>query len=116
MLQKLLLSEISVDEFDEWFGAASWNMHKDSSIEAQKMAGRVELLLAEFDQGHLSEGELRGRFLGEVRYLVISPKSDIQWSWSSTATATFIQPVLSVVSGKSHVKAPSYTPLLQEQC
>lgn len=49
----------TLDAFDDWFAQASWNMHLDSEPEAQMLAAKIELLLAEYSSGHLSEPELR---------------------------------------------------------
>ena len=61
MIQQLTLLKISLDDFDQWLTAASWNMHKDSqpeSDEAKRMIGKIELGLAEFDAGHKSRRQL----------------------------------------------------------
>jgi hypothetical protein len=55
MLQRVILAEVSLDEFDEWISRESWNMHKDSSIEAIELIGKIELILADFDSGACSE-------------------------------------------------------------
>ncbi len=49
----------SLDQFEDWFAESSWNMHKDSSGEAQHLASQIELRLAEHSSGHLPEDELR---------------------------------------------------------
>lgn len=35
--------------FEDWIAEHSWNMHLDSTIQAQKFAGEVQLYLAEMD-------------------------------------------------------------------
>ena len=52
-------SEAALDEFDEWFARASWNMHQDSDLVASEFVGAIELRLAEFDSGHLDDSEVR---------------------------------------------------------
>jgi hypothetical protein len=57
-LRQLLMESISLDAFDEWIARETWNMHLDSAPEAINLAGKVELLLAEFDGGYLSNQKL----------------------------------------------------------
>ena len=49
----------SLDDFDEWFAQASWNMHQDSDLMAQKFASAIELRLAEYESQSLSQDQLR---------------------------------------------------------
>lgn len=68
---KYLVSQISLDDFEDWFVQRSWNMHKESSLAAQRLASRIELLLAEHGNGHLSEDKLREQLRPHVvRYVV----------------------------------------------
>jgi hypothetical protein len=60
--------EVSLDDLDEWFSANTWNMHQDDSdAEAQELAAKVELLLAEHSSGHLLDGELRSDLQREIQ-------------------------------------------------
>jgi hypothetical protein len=56
---RLLEREISLEQFEDWFVPASWNMHLDSSLSDQELASEIELRLAEHSNGHLSEDQLR---------------------------------------------------------
>lgn len=47
MVHQLILSKISLDEFEEWLTANSWNAHQDSEVEAMQLVGKIELALAE---------------------------------------------------------------------
>lgn len=61
MIHQLTLLKISLDDFEEWLTSASWNMHKDSqpeSGEVRRMVGKIELALAEYDDGRKSESQL----------------------------------------------------------
>src|SRR5687767_2286912 len=54
------LSSLSdLDQFEDWIASQSWNMHQDSGPSAQKLVGEIELALAEFHDGHISEPLLR---------------------------------------------------------
>lgn len=58
-LGRFLRKDISLDQFEDWLAQSSWNMHMDSSEEAQKLASAIELRLAEHSSGHLDEKPLR---------------------------------------------------------
>lgn len=60
-LQNYLSRHSSLDQFEDWFVQGSWNMHKDSSVDAQRLVGRIERLLGEYSSDHLNEDQLRER-------------------------------------------------------
>lgn len=62
MLQQLTLSRISLDEFDEWLTANSWNMHQAHDVEVVRLVGTVERLLAEEEEGYISERQMYDQF------------------------------------------------------
>lgn len=57
MLQQVILADISFDQFDERLSRASWDMHLDSSAEAISLVGKIELILAGFEDGLHSEDQ-----------------------------------------------------------
>ena len=57
-LAALINGELSLDEFEDWFTAESWNAHQDSSPAAQRLVGAIELRLDEYSNEHLSSDEL----------------------------------------------------------
>ncbi len=61
-LAKYLHDQMSLEDFSDWLGERSWNMHVGSSDSAKRLVGSLELLLAEYFQGHRSESELRSLF------------------------------------------------------
>ena len=65
-LGRFLSNEMSLDRFEDWLVEQSWNMHKDSSEAAQKLASAIELRLAEYSGGHLDEAALRDELRGFV--------------------------------------------------
>jgi hypothetical protein len=58
---KYIAGSLPLDAFDQWFTAASWNMHQDSDAAAQLLAAEVELLFSEHSSGHLSDEDLKTR-------------------------------------------------------
>lgn len=76
----LVNGEVSLDDFEDWFAAASWNAHLDSSPEAQRLVGAVELRLSELSSDHLSFRE----FLEELEALVRSERVVFTFSVNTT--------------------------------
>ncbi|MCC7237297.1 MAG: hypothetical protein IT163_18460 [Bryobacterales bacterium] len=82
-----------MDEFEDWFVAESWNVHRSQNVSLQKLVYALELRLAEYSSGHLDEAalreELRG-FLG-VGSLNIEapPPSVVVQSGSSLTTSVY---------------------------
>jgi len=58
-LARYLHKAISLDQFEDWLVQRSWNMQLDSAESAQKLAAAIELRLAEYSSGHLSDDQLR---------------------------------------------------------
>lgn len=58
-LGRYLRRDLSLERFEDWIAQQSWNMHQDSSEQAQKLASAIELRLAEHSSGHLNEPALR---------------------------------------------------------
>jgi hypothetical protein len=54
---------LSIADFEEWLGAASWSMHRDSSPEAIDLVSSIHLLLAERDEEMIDEVQLRRELL-----------------------------------------------------
>lgn len=79
-LASLLSGDVSLDDFEDWFAAASWNAHKDSSPAAQRLIGAIELRLGEYSSGHLSLSELLQELEAVLR---VEP---VQFSFSLSAT------------------------------
>jgi hypothetical protein len=55
-------SEESLDSFEAWFVQQSWNVHKYGNVGAQRLVYWIELRLAEYSSGHLTEEHLLGEF------------------------------------------------------
>jgi hypothetical protein len=70
-----LSKEWSLAQFEDWLAQGSWNMHKDSEEQAQKLASAIELRLAEHSSGHLDEKELRA----ELQALVNSHIANVSF-------------------------------------
>lgn len=78
----------SLDEFEDWLVQRSWNMHLDSESRAQNLVGKIELALAEYHDGHISEPALRQRlrslaFTYEVVFSPNTPSQNVSYTSSS---------------------------------
>jgi elongation factor P--beta-lysine ligase len=58
-LSKYLSKETTLRQFREWFDDATWGVAAESDSPLRRMAGEIELRLAEFTSGHLTESEMR---------------------------------------------------------
>lgn len=58
-LSLYLAGEISLQNFEEWFVPASWNVHQSGNQAAINLVYDIELWLAEFSDGIWSEQELK---------------------------------------------------------
>ena len=57
-LAAVSLGEMSMDDFEDWLVAHSWNMHQDSTPEAIELVSSIELLLSERDEGIISNNDV----------------------------------------------------------
>lgn len=55
---ELFEDHASLDEFEDWLVAESWNIHKGGDEMVQRLVGAIELRLSEFSSGHLNESDL----------------------------------------------------------
>ena len=58
---RYLNSEISFDDFEDWFVAHSWNYHEAKNLIVLELVSEIELILAEFSSGHWTEDDLKER-------------------------------------------------------
>ena len=58
-LADYLAGELSYHDFEDWLIQASWNMHQDSSQDAQELVSDISLLIYEYLDGHIDEEKLR---------------------------------------------------------
>ncbi len=54
-----LTGNSSLSEFRDWFDLETWGIAAESDSLVRDLAGEIELRLAEFTNGHLSENEVR---------------------------------------------------------
>lgn len=62
-LASYLLGWISLQEFEDWFVSASWNVNQSKSQAAINMVYEIELWLSEYSDGFRSEDELKNLLL-----------------------------------------------------
>jgi hypothetical protein len=57
-LVNYLSGESSLDSFDDWLSAETWNIHQTGDVGAEKLTFAIELLLSEHSSGHVSDEQL----------------------------------------------------------
>jgi hypothetical protein len=88
-IREKLLQLGSLDEFEDWLVRNSWNMHLDSNPSAQRLVGKIELALAEFYDGYVTEPLLRQRLrnlasIYEVRFGSGGDSESVSYTSNST--------------------------------
>lgn len=58
-LGRYLSGKSSLEQFRKWFDVETWGLAAESDSPTRQIAGEIELHIAEFTNGHLSESELR---------------------------------------------------------
>lgn len=58
-LASYLAGEISLEDFEDWFVSASWNVSQSKNQAAINMVYEIELWLSEYSDGFRSKDELR---------------------------------------------------------
>jgi hypothetical protein len=58
-LAQYLNGKCSLQQFRQWFDVETWGMAARQDSPARQLAGEIELRLAEFTSGHLSEHDLQ---------------------------------------------------------
>ena len=58
-LASYLAKEASFSEFEDWLINESWDMHKDSSPEAQQLVNEINASIYEYLDGYVGEDYLR---------------------------------------------------------
>jgi len=85
-----LTREITLNDFEDWLELQSWNMHQDSDDAAQRLVGAIELRLAEYSEGHLTddalERELRG-LIAPSAVVFIDNATPTETIWTATTAS-----------------------------
>jgi hypothetical protein len=58
-LSRYLNNVTTLEEFRDWFDDETWGLAAEPDSPVRKTAGEIELRIAEFTNGHLTEQELR---------------------------------------------------------
>jgi hypothetical protein len=100
---EFLAGEQPLDQFENWLVAHSWNIHKSGEVESQVLAYEIELRLAEYHVGALSEQDLRL----ELQQIANTFTDSNQQSNVVTASSTDLihSPLSARLVGTSHVTA-----------
>lgn len=67
-----LRNSVSLDDFERWLVAKTWNMHLDSDPFAIDLVTDVELALSEYSSDHLTDEEFRIRLLDSINRVVVN--------------------------------------------
>ena len=88
-LFRYLTREITLNDFEDWLILGSWSMHQDSSDEAQRLVGAIELRLAEYSDGHLTDEALDrelGGLIAPSAMIFVGDARPTKPSWTTRTT------------------------------
>jgi len=71
-LRAYLSREASLQEFEDWFVPSTWDVRNRQGETVRQLAYAIELRLAEYTAGHLTESELQH----ELRQLISNAPSE----------------------------------------
>jgi hypothetical protein len=77
-LERYLAGNLTLNEFQDWFVHATWDMEATASPEAILFARDVELVFAESTSGYLTPDELRADLLEIAQRAQPSPETAIR--------------------------------------
>jgi hypothetical protein len=87
-IARYLAGQISLQDFEDWFVARSWNFHEAATPLMQEIVSQVELLLAEHSNSHLDEQSLRQKLLPLVTDYVVEYRPDSSAPHISTSSVS----------------------------
>lgn len=92
-LVQYLAGDTSLTAFRDWFDSSTWNMEEIGvNQDAVRLAGEVELRLAEFSNGHWMEDELKSKLLPLIQTFT---QRDQRWgesaAWYVTSSGNVTQ-------------------------
>jgi len=68
-VSRYLKSEISLQNFEDWFVPAMWDLAEGEDNESRRLAGSVSNMIAEYSHGYRSEQSLREGLATAIRLL-----------------------------------------------
>src|ERR1700674_2226168 len=84
-LARYLNQEITLAGFQEWYVPFSWQADRRSDLFLRELISDIDLRLAEYTSGHLSEEQLRS----ELRSLIQTCRVTIGTTTSAVITTSF---------------------------
>lgn len=95
-LAEYLAGQISLDQFQQWFVPATWDIESAGDSAASDVAHEVQLRLAEFSDDHWTEQELHRRLSPLIQSYSVSISFGSQVEtvhFNSTASETHYQQI-----------------------
>jgi hypothetical protein len=92
-----IANEISFADFEDWLIDRSWDMHKDSTVEAQELVHSINASIFKYLDGYINERSLKIELVAllkdQTADLIVSDTQApiIRQSWRSAAGSQFAQ-------------------------
>lgn len=97
-LERYLVGESSFEQFEDWLIDHSYNMHKDSDLQAQNLVHDIDLVIYEYLDGNLREDKLKNILQPfvrprPVRVILGNPVlRQVDYVYASTASVNRLKP------------------------
>lgn len=86
-LVRLLADEETIEEFEHWFVPATWDREFLNPCDAE-LAATIDLRLAEYTNGHLSEAELRRHLAAAINPVLVDTRATRIATGSASVTSS----------------------------
>lgn len=105
-VMQYIAGRVQLREFQEWFASKTWDMGSESQ-DVQQLVNEIDLLLAEFLNGHWTEGELRSK-LQQYRRVVLPIQAVGGILWSDVRGAPYVYVPTSSARGYGATTYPGF--------
>lgn len=109
-VMQYIAGRVQLRQFQEWFASRTWDVRAESD-DVQELVNEIDLLLAEFSNGHWTEGELRSKLQQYRR--IVEPIQDLGGALWSEVRAPYVYVATSGThAGYGKTTYPGATPPL----
>ncbi len=91
-LLRYLAQEIPLERFREWFDVTTWDKPELAGSSVQRLAGQIDLRIAEYTSGHWTEDELRSKLAELLGRVTVSIRFPVTSGFRPVITGTCSAP------------------------
>lgn len=87
-VRQYIAGVIALRQFQEWFAPQTWDLPAAEGDEVRALVNEIDLLLAEFQNGHWTEQELRTKF--QQYRSIVQPMADVAGALWKAVQAPYV--------------------------